>query len=272
MQAVACWRIWHNGNFTEDWQAVSLCTSDDAELHAIAGGASAIREYNLDEIQEIHIYSDSTNALNLAFDASHHSGQIESLTIIETLAPWLEESPLRSLTLHHITNGVELDDHELAHMTCTGIRAEAGGNPTISADKARKDAIDRMINGWRDLFQSKKYIGNSFLKLYSAKDTPLVPSHLKGGPWLNKVQESQDLTARLARSITGHAPIGSFRERFFPEERVHCTCGFHTETVSHILKDCENHARLEKPKRQLRYTWLVDFLTENVNAFAFDVP
>jgi hypothetical protein len=33
-----------------------------------------------------------------------------------------------------------------------------------------------------------------------------------------------------------------------------------------------NHARPEKPKCQLRYTWLVDFLMENANAFAFDIP
>jgi hypothetical protein len=99
MQAVTCWRIWHNGNFMEDWQAVSLCTSDDTELHAIAGGTSALKEYNLDEIQEIQVYSDSTNMLNRSFDASHHSGQCESLMIIETLAPWLEGSPLWSLTL-----------------------------------------------------------------------------------------------------------------------------------------------------------------------------
>jgi hypothetical protein len=188
--------------------------------------------------------------------------------IIETLALWLEESPLWSLTLHHITNGVELDDHELAHMTCMGIHAEAGGNPLISADRARKD-IDHMIIGWRDLFQSKKYISNSFLKLYSTKDTPLVPSQ---GPWINKVQESQDLTTCLAHSITGHAPIRSYRERFFSEEHTHCTCRFHTKTVSHVLKDCENFAHAEKPKCQLCYMWMVDFLMNNVNAFAFDVP
>jgi hypothetical protein len=34
------------------------------KLHAIAGDASALMEYDLDNIQEIYIYSDSTNALN----------------------------------------------------------------------------------------------------------------------------------------------------------------------------------------------------------------
>jgi hypothetical protein len=66
---------------------------------------------------------------------------------------------------HHITPGVELEDHQLAHILATSTRVEAGGVPVISADFARCGAVTRMLEGWNSLFQSKKYIGSNFLTL-----------------------------------------------------------------------------------------------------------
>jgi hypothetical protein len=92
-----------------------------------------------------------------------------------------------------------------------------------------------MLEGWNSLFQSKRYIGSNFLTLYQRKDTPFVPTHIKSGPWMHKAGHSHFLTACLVCCTTGHAPIGAYRSRFFPEESTACRCGFPTETVSHVL-------------------------------------
>lgn len=77
-------------------------------------------------IVAIHIFSDSVNALKGVFDATHHSGQSASLSVCEPLVPWLQENAGRSVHLHHVTKGMELEEHELVHLHATSIWVEAG--------------------------------------------------------------------------------------------------------------------------------------------------
>jgi hypothetical protein len=205
-------------------------------------------------------------------DASHYLGQHSSLSICKVLVPWLRHHPNNCVHFHHITPGVELEDHRLAHILATLTRVKAGGAPIISADFARCRVVTQMLKGWNSLFQSKKYIGSNFLTLYQRKDTPFVPTHVKSGLWMHKAGHSHSLTACLVRCTTSHAPIGAYHSRFFPEESTTCRCGFPMETVSHVLYWCPSHEWESDPKEQLRYLWLLKFLEANQSAFAFDVP
>jgi hypothetical protein len=209
--------------------------------------------------------------LRLCMDASHHSGQPASLAICRLLVPWLKQHANNTVHLHHITPGVELEDHLLVHIHATSTRVEAGGEPIILADFARREAVTCMLSGWNVLFWTKKYVGSSFLPLYQGKNTLLVPTHVNSGPWMRRMGHSHELTARLVRCITGHAPIGSFQSRFFPLESTACRCGLPMETVSHVLYRCPSYQREEEPCEKLPYKWLIDFLITNENAFAFDV-
>jgi hypothetical protein len=119
--------------------------------------------------------------LHLTMDMSHHSGQHSSLSICKVLVPWLRHHPNNSVHFHHITAGVELEDHQLAHILATSTCIEAGSVPVISADFARHGAVTQMLKGWNSLFQSKKYIGSNFLTLYQRKDTPSSRPMLKVG-------------------------------------------------------------------------------------------
>jgi hypothetical protein len=151
-------------------------------------------------------------------DASHRSGQPLSLSICTVLVPWLQHHPNNSVHFHHITAGVDLEDHQLAHILTTLTCVKAGSAPVISANFARRRAVTQMLKGWNSLFQSKKYIRSHFLTLYQRKDTPLIPTHVKSGPWMCKVGHSHSLTACLVHCTTGHAPIGVYHSRFFPED------------------------------------------------------
>jgi hypothetical protein len=133
-----------------------------------------------------------------------------SLSICKVLVPWLRHHPNNCVHFHHITPGVELEDHQLVHILATSTRVEAGGALVISADFARCRAVTQMLEGWNSLFQSKKYIRSNFLTLYQRKDTPFVPTHIKSGPWMCKAGHSHLLTARLVCCTTGHAPIGAY--------------------------------------------------------------
>jgi hypothetical protein len=181
----------------------------------------------------IHVFS--VNTLCLTMDVSHHSGQHLSLSICRVLVLWLQHHLNNCVHFHHITAGVELEDHQHVHILATLTCVKAGSAPVISADFARCGAVTWMLKGWNLLFQSKKYIGSNFWTLYERKDAPFVPTHVKSGPWMCKVRHSHSLTARLVRCTTGHAPIGAYHPRFLPEESTACSCGFPMETVSHVL-------------------------------------
>jgi hypothetical protein len=118
-----------------------------------------------------------------------------------------------------------LEDHQLAHILTTSTHVKAGGAPVISANFTRCRVVTWMLDGWNSLFQSKKYIGSNLLTLYQRKDTPLILTHVKSGPWVHKVGHSHSLTAHLVHCTTRHAPIGDFHSRFFPEESTACRCG-----------------------------------------------
>jgi hypothetical protein len=272
LQSVVAFRLWHEGDLYDDWSAAGLSTSDDAELQAIVDGLCQACDVGLEDVRQVHAFSDSVNALCLTMDVSHHSGQHSSLSICKVLVPWLQHHPNNCVYFHHITPGVELDDLQLAHILATSTRIEAGGAPVISANFARRGAVTRMLEGWNSLFQSKKYIGSNFLTLYQRKDTPFIPTHVKSGPWMRKAGHSHSLTAHLVCYTTGHAPIGAYRSRFFPEESIACRCSFPMETVSHVLYWCPSHEWESEPKEQLHYLWLLEFLDANESMFAFNIP
>jgi hypothetical protein len=205
-------------------------------------------------------------------DTSHHLGQHLSLSICKVLVPWLQCHPNNSVHFYHITAGVDLEDHQLAHILATLTCVEMGSVPVISAEFARHRAVTQMLEGWNSLFQSKKYIRSNFLTLDQRKGTPLVPTHIKSGPWMCKLGHRHSLTACLVHCTTGHAPIWAFHSRFFPKESTACRCGFPMETVSHILYWCPSHEQELEPKDQLCYSWLLEFLEVNESVFVFDVP
>jgi hypothetical protein len=134
-------RLWHEGDLYDDWSAAGLSMSDNAELQAITDGVCQAYNIGLEDVRPVHVFSDSTNALRLTMDVSHHLGQHASLSICKVLVPWLLHHPNNCVHFHHITPGVELEDHQLAHILATSTRIEAGGALVISANFARRGAV-----------------------------------------------------------------------------------------------------------------------------------
>jgi hypothetical protein len=155
LQAVTAFRLWREGDLYDDWSAAGLATSDNTKLQAIADGIHQAYNVGLEDICQVHVFSNSTNALCLTMDVSHHSGQNLSLSICKVLVPWLRHHPNNSVHFHHIAAGVALEDHQLAHILTTSTCVEAGSMPVISADFARCGVVTWMLKGWNSLFQSK---------------------------------------------------------------------------------------------------------------------
>jgi hypothetical protein len=116
LQSVAAFCLWHEGDLYDNWSVAGLAMSDNAELQAIADRICQADNVGLEDVRQVHVFSDSTNVLCLTMDASHHSEQHSSLSISKVLVPWLRHHPNNCVHFHHIAAGVELEDHQLAHI------------------------------------------------------------------------------------------------------------------------------------------------------------
>ena len=130
-------------------------------------------------------------------------------------------------------------------------------------------------DSWVSMFQHPKYRGFHLLDL-KGKGVPLQPMYLKnGGPWLASFGESLSMMTRATRCVTGHAPSGEYRRRFFPGEPfwcLDCPTG-PVQTRGHILNHCKRYTRVDGVYYPMDSVELVDFLRTNESAFSFaDAP
>jgi hypothetical protein len=161
LQSVAAFHLWHEGDLYYNWSAAGLATSDNTKLHAITDGICQAYNVGLEDICQVHGFSNSSNVLCLTMDTSHHLGQHLSLSICKVLVPWLQQYPNNTVHFHHTTDGMDLEDHQLAHILAILTCVEAGSTPVISAKFARHRVVTQMLDGWNSLFQSKKYISSN---------------------------------------------------------------------------------------------------------------
>jgi hypothetical protein len=89
LQSVMAFCLWHEGDLYDNWSAAGLSTSDNTELRAIVDSICQAYNIGLEDICQVHVFSDSANVLCLTMDMSHHSGQHLSLSICKVLVPWL---------------------------------------------------------------------------------------------------------------------------------------------------------------------------------------
>jgi hypothetical protein len=57
-----------------DWSAAGLAMSDDAKLQAIADGIHQAYNVGLEDVCQMHVFSNSLNTLCLSLDVSHYLG------------------------------------------------------------------------------------------------------------------------------------------------------------------------------------------------------
>ena len=111
----------------------------------------------------------------------HHLGQESSLLALDTLLSWLRE-PGNQIIYHLITPGVTVADHNLCHIQATSTKVEAGGNPYISADRAKRDSDSHAQAEWETLFLKPAYQGNHFFKTWKSKKIFMTRNQVRTEP------------------------------------------------------------------------------------------
>jgi hypothetical protein len=85
LQSVTAFCLWHKGDLYDDWSAPGLAMSDKAELQAIMDGICQAYNVGLEDIHQVHVFSNSANTLHLTMDVSHHLRQHLSLSHLQSV-------------------------------------------------------------------------------------------------------------------------------------------------------------------------------------------
>jgi hypothetical protein len=64
LQSAVAFCLWHEGDLYDNWSAASLATSDNAKLQAITDGIHQAYNVGLEDIHQVHVFSDSVNVLH----------------------------------------------------------------------------------------------------------------------------------------------------------------------------------------------------------------
>jgi len=162
-QAVAAWHVWHLDNFTSDFCASGLATSDNTETLAIAGALGGLVDFvdSISDIEEIHVFSDSTNALYHSIDPSIHSAQLSAITTLSILTLWIEENDKHRIIFHHVPNCEDyvFKPHRVVHNLATSTKIECGLSASRTIAFSKKQITDDVMSDWANQFRLSQYIG-----------------------------------------------------------------------------------------------------------------
>ena len=222
MQAVSAAHFWRLGVQVSSSKAPARqATALDAELFAIRLGVVKATSFN---VKHIILITDSLSAARRAVDASVHSGQAHSLSVVGALREFFTQHPDTSIDFWDCPSKAQWSLHHLVHEDVTNACIAAGRHPATSLNALYSKSTTFCLDAWRSSFSHPSSQGCHFLSLKGGNRKPLQPSYTKGGSWLPFIAESVTLCARATRAILNHAPIGEFRQRFFPAECTQCPC------------------------------------------------
>jgi len=215
-------------------------------------------------------FNTKSNLARRAVDALVHLGQAYSLSIVCALREFFTQHPDTSIDFWDCPSKAQWSLHHLVHEDITNTRIATGCYPATSLDALHSKSTTSCLDAWRSSFSHPSFQGRHFLSLKGGNRKSLQPSYTKGGSWLSFIAESVTLCARTTRAILNYAPIGEFRQCFFPAKCTQCLYGHcQVKTRRHILADCSQfaHAPLTDPSPSIKD--FVKFLKEHPSAFTF---
>ncbi|OCH90074.1 hypothetical protein OBBRIDRAFT_696197, partial [Obba rivulosa] len=220
----------------------------DAEMLALCMGISLTLSQEMDGVKELHVYVDNKGAGRAILDPSVHSAQMCSILACARVREFLRRSNTHHVHIHWCPSHVGIVPNEFVDGEAKeALREDAPHDVSISA--ARSDIIERMRGAWRAQAEQVTYRGRH---LALPSKYWRNPSHtLRGNPFLARMGGDARLFARFTRVVTGHAPVGDFRERFHLDGPVDCLCGHAVESIQHILWQCPVWIRKWRPQSRM---------------------
>ena len=135
----------------------------------------------------------------------------------------------------------------------------------------------KVVTEWRAKWASFAQTKNLTLKTKAgSRKRVMLPDawDSKGKKFMSKAGDIATFS-RFTRLISGHAPTGEYRQCFFPQEPVGCTCFTHFQSHQHLLTECPKY--ISRFSSLLAYyhadnnvAHIFKYLQKNPSAFTFE--
>ena len=114
----------------------------------------------LEGTEKICVFTDHIAAAKRAVDPSVHSGQAWSLVVCRALDEWLSANPERTIEFHAVPSKRKWPFHFKIHEHLKNYPCIAlGKRQDTTIDCLRKDAVEKVLEEWRQLFNQPSYRG-----------------------------------------------------------------------------------------------------------------
>ena len=171
-----------NCPLTKTVHHASFVTSTEAELFAIR--CSINQACSIDSVSKIIVVTDSIHAAKKIFDNKSHPYQLHSAAILSELQRFLNSNLNNSIEFWECPSRLKWGLHLNINKDSKSFYPTPSYPSKISWDYCKKINSDDTINLWKMTFQASDSKENNFLDLLDDDYNSIVPSYIKGGPWL----------------------------------------------------------------------------------------
>jgi len=267
--ATAIAHVWKDNKVINKLKAhTNNVTSLETELMAIRIGLTSAFENA--EAYQILVITDALEAGKKIISSGDQYLQKSIIPIAEKIQSFLSKDSRNSIHFWHCPNKLEWPRHTLVNK-----ETKSSHTSPILLEKnsflfSKKKEYNLILESWQQSFKDSKKKGQLFLEFEDDNEKVLKPTYSKGGSWLPYIGISNSVCARFTRMMLGHAPIGEYRQRFFPNTPIHCPCGeADVETREHIFMQCKQFDSSSRP-RDICISSFVEFIIGNPTSFCFD--
>jgi hypothetical protein len=204
------------------------------------------------------VFTPSPTAASRALDATPHDEQAVSINCMETVEEILNTHPSLTVRFCWLPRSAPFVGFKRARQLAleairTATPTEADELHTIKSQ--RRGAKESAVTGWAESWHQAPRTSLAYRTILTRPPDgrPHPSFHAEkspGDPRARKVKCPRRVRSNFYRLITGHAFIGEYTQRFFPQhtqEQVACPCGEPVQTVEHVLLRCPTYtaARLK---------------------------
>jgi len=229
-----------------------------------------ISAMEIDNIHNITVITDSITAARKILESKVDPLQNMFIPLAATVKTFLSKDGRNKICFWYCPSRAEWPRHKLVDdqvkaSSCTPIFPSKESHLF-----SRKKECDNTLCEWQMHFANSLKKGHYFLNFEDKKGIVIKPTYAKEGSWLPVIEFTNSLCTCFTHMTTGHAPIGEYRQRFFPQLPTSCPCGkAKVQTREHIVMECDRHDPSTRPCNTIINSF-VHFLADNPKAFSFD--
>jgi hypothetical protein len=243
--------LYHNGRELKHAERVfgETVTESDTALRSLIPALDVLTDFldsqPIDAHHNILICLPSNFAVRRALDASPHEEQAVSIDCLRRIGELFDAHPNTNIRLLWLPRTIPSDGFKKARQAAleairTAVLRDIEEPHSIKDQKMKTKtaAIAAWAERWHQMPRSSLAYKTALTKPPDGRPHPTFLVRQDAAKF------SRLTICTLYRIITGHAFVGSYTQRFFPQhtqEQVACPCGEPVQTVEHVLLECPLH-------------------------------